>query len=456
MLSNITFTDSEVNGDADANVDADDDDADVDADDADIDVKKKQGSHINSSHNEADIAGEDEDDSLSRYPWMLPNDAYYDDTEHETDYEAERRIQEEASVELTNTKLPSPTSPKKEHRDTNAKETKPSSPLKSTSLKPPRKITKNFGGKNPKSTSNKYAKKMGTVSGKRLVSTKKQKAKMTKQFNQTWNRFKSTLLKSPKGCGFDAEFPVMEFRMTKTSIPDFEHSVEPKLTEVGFHIKDYVQRSLKDEEDDMPFTVFQVDPASGTFTKITKKSNEKVWNAANEIVETHNYPVNTIVDQEFYEEYEFSKKVMVTSIRGLYNEDSLWQYKPSNPGPDTFEISGNYSANVKKSFKDIKDLAAGFNGTADSIAKVHKLFADSMTANFPYRLSGKCGNVCGKESCRQTTVKMPANIHILAGRRYIDPITGNRFYNATLFSDGKYDSFVSPYTQKFIRLFDTE
>ena len=133
---------------------------------------------------------------------------------------------------------------------------------------------------------------------------------------------------------------------------------------------------------------------------------------------------------------------MSMAVRGLFNENTLWEYKPHTPEADTFVISGRYSAKVRNNFKRLKDLASGFNGTADSIAKVHKLFADSMSANFPYRLSGKCGNVCEKDKCERSSVKMPSNIHILTGRRYTDPITGNRFYNATLFSDGKHDSFV--------------
>ena len=306
---------------------------------------------------------------------MLSNNAGY----------VEGQGRKEASVELANITLPSPTSRKREHRDTNAKEVKPNS------------LSENHS-------------------------------------------------KPPNGCGFDAVNLAMDFTITKDSRPQSKHSAGSKLAVGNPDFEEYAKESLKNPT--MPFTVFQDNPSSGKFTKIPKKDN-KIWEAAKQIVSTFNSPMNSTPEQDFFAEYEFPKKIMITSMRGLYSKDAFWEYKPSTPEADTFEISGHYSANVKKSFKDIKDLTAGFNGTADSIAKVHKLFADSMTANFPYRLSGVCGNVCGKDSCRQTFVEFPSNIHIFTSRRYTDPITGNRFYNATLFSDGKFDSFVFPLTRYF-------
>lgn len=135
--------------------------------------------------------------------------------------------------------------------------------------------------------------------------------------------------------------------------------------------------------------------------------------------------------------------MMITSMRGLYDEDSFWEYKPPILGPDTFEIGGSYKPSVEESHRVLKSLTSDFNGTTDSIEKVHKVFANSMTANFPYQLSGACGSICVKNTCKQIIVKLPSNIHILTSRHYEHPITENRFYNASLYSDGKLDSFTT-------------
>lgn len=397
----------------------------------------------NKLHHTQSRSSSPDSDSDSRFPWMLPNDAYSDGEESD-EYEAERvdrQKQEKSSAKSISTVSASHISSKHEHRDIHPKKVKSSSRSKNPSSNSPKTSTKDFGRKKTKNESNKHSKRMDTASSKRSINPKKQQANKIKERVRARNQTKSTLLKSfPQGRGFDVEVPGRKLSRARTSIPQLKYRVEAKWIELESLIRNFVHRTLRNPR--APFIAFKVDQDSGKFTEITMENDMKTWKAAANMTEDLIHARTTPIRNSFSGD-AFSRKITSMALQGLYDEDSLWQYKPSNPGPDTFEITDYpHIYKGKHLYVHTEYPTSEPSVTVPPVSKVHKLFADSMVANFPYQFTGACNNVCERNTSEHAYTKILSNVHILTAHHYEAPKTRDQLYKVILYSDGNSDSFT--------------
>ena len=246
------------------------------------------------------------------------------------------------------------------------------------------------------------------------------------------------------GCGYRAERLSMDFEMHKTPSSGTKRSpIQHPWIDLPEFVRDFIRLNINMENDKDKFIAFRVNQETGEIVQVGKGifpvgTPDAVSKIANATI----FPNPLQFDSSNFKAVSKSDvrgKALIQTSLSVYGNDSNVQKRQLPSTPDLFSFSGSPREDLRDSFNTLGSFPEEYRTTSEAISNVHGAFRNSMPRRFR-RMEGGCGNVCVDDYCQRSRVARPSDIHILTVTQFLE--TEDRFYIATLRSEGTWDSVV--------------